>query len=256
VSQSDSVQGQRPSLLLVEPSRALRQALVTHCTKRGVDVTLADDVPGALAAVLSERPVAVLTSAELKGMGGLALVAALKACREHRALPAVVITSGEIPGAVVQPDLVLTKDPSMLNRLDDFLDEIGLGRESEIMGAPLAGTRILLAEDSAVGRAIIGRILHVAGAEVVTVSDGAEAVASALAEPFDLILLDIEMPRLDGVQVATVLEDAQVEVPMVAITSLEDADISLQDVGFAHILGKSTPHRELLAVCQRLLALA
>lgn len=239
------------SVLLLEPSKSLRMALKARCEARGVRVLVAEDVPGALSLVMDERPRAVLTSSELEGMGGLALVAALRACREYRALPSVVLTSGEVPASAVQPDLVLAKDPQLLDRLDEFLDAIGMRVEEGQVATPLDGMKVLLAEDSAVGRSILGQILHVAGAEVTSVPDGAEAVSLGLRETFDLILLDIQMPRLDGNQAASILHDAGVDAPILAITASEGFIDPGDD--FQRVLPKPLDREDLIGACREAL---
>ncbi len=58
--------------------------------------------------------------------------------------------------------------------------------------------KILVAEDERDIRDLIGFTLKFAGHEVVTVANGEEAVQAALREPFDLILMDVRMPRMTG----------------------------------------------------------
>ncbi len=58
--------------------------------------------------------------------------------------------------------------------------------------------RILLADDHETNRAVVGLILDSAGVELVSVADGAEAVAAFEASRFDLVLMDLQMPVMDG----------------------------------------------------------
>ncbi len=58
--------------------------------------------------------------------------------------------------------------------------------------------RILVADDNATNRRVAELILSAAGAEVVSVEDGIEAVAAFEAQDFDVILMDLQMPRMDG----------------------------------------------------------
>lgn len=60
MSKSAFQDGNRPSLLLIEPSRALRQVLVAHCRSRGVLVTLAADVPSARVSIMEQQPAAII----------------------------------------------------------------------------------------------------------------------------------------------------------------------------------------------------
>ncbi|HLT77627.1 MAG TPA: response regulator [Ferrovibrio sp.] len=62
--------------------------------------------------------------------------------------------------------------------------------------------RILVAEDEVPMRAFIRRVLAMRGHEVVAVADGAEAVQKLSRESFDLLITDIGMPNMDGVELA------------------------------------------------------
>ncbi|WP_165799213.1 hybrid sensor histidine kinase/response regulator [Caulobacter zeae] len=61
-----------------------------------------------------------------------------------------------------------------------------------------SGLKVLLAEDHAINRKVIELILQEVGAQVVAVGDGREATTAYGAEPFDLILMDMQMPFMDG----------------------------------------------------------
>lgn len=65
----------------------------------------------------------------------------------------------------------------------------------------LGGLKILLAEDSATNQLVVGQMLRRMGAEYVIAADGVEALNRLKAETFDLALIDIEMPRLSGLDV-------------------------------------------------------
>ena len=58
--------------------------------------------------------------------------------------------------------------------------------------------KILVAEDSPIIQAILLRMLNALGHEIVTVSDGREAVGAIQANDFDLVLMDMRMPEMDG----------------------------------------------------------
>lgn len=61
---------------------------------------------------------------------------------------------------------------------------------------------ILVAEDEMPMRAFIRRVLTMRGHDVVAVADGAEAVLRLSREPYDLLITDIAMPNMDGVELA------------------------------------------------------
>ena len=86
----------------------------------------------------------------------------------------------------------------------------------------LDGVRILVADDSAAIREILERLLLAAGAEVTLVADGEAALAAASARPYDLVLLDQMMPRLDGVSAARAIRQPDAlnaEIPLLAMSA-------------------------------------
>ena len=86
--------------------------------------------------------------------------------------------------------------------------------------------RLLLADDHAVVRDGLQRLLNgVEGLRVVgTASDGLEAVEVAERVPADVILMDLEMPRLDGIEATRRIAAAHPETRVVVLTSVSDRD--------------------------------
>ena len=84
--------------------------------------------------------------------------------------------------------------------------------------------RILVVDDTAENREVLERRLRFEGHEVVCASGGLPALALAAAQPFDVILLDVMMPDLDGRDVLARLrrDPATREVPVVMISALDD----------------------------------
>lgn len=87
--------------------------------------------------------------------------------------------------------------------------------------------RILLAEDNDLNRQIISAVLEKAGHQVVTVGNGAEAMAAAARGRFDLVLMDVQMPGMDGYAAARgirVAERGEGHVPIIGLTANALAD--------------------------------
>jgi CheY-like chemotaxis protein/HPt (histidine-containing phosphotransfer) domain-containing protein len=84
--------------------------------------------------------------------------------------------------------------------------------------------RVLLADDCVDNRQIISLHLRKAGAEVVTAENGRIAVDLARSRPLDLILMDIEMPELDGYAATRQLRASGCTLPIVALTAHTGAD--------------------------------
>jgi two-component system NtrC family sensor kinase len=93
----------------------------------------------------------------------------------------------------------------------------------------VAKERILVVDDSSQIRATLRRmILEPEGYEVLTAADGQKGLECALREHPDLILLDVNMPRLSGIQVLEELERAGYEWPVILMTSHGSEEVAIQ----------------------------
>ncbi|WP_443749912.1 response regulator [Asticcacaulis solisilvae] len=89
--------------------------------------------------------------------------------------------------------------------------------------APLRRGRVLLAEDYEPNALFIAEVLDMAGFDVEVVTDGCVAVERAVAETFAAIIMDIEMPRMDGIAATRAIRkqeavQGQHAVPILGIT--------------------------------------
>jgi two-component system, sensor histidine kinase len=84
---------------------------------------------------------------------------------------------------------------------------------------PLEGLRVLVADDERLVRDALAKLLEMEGATVGCASNGEEAVTMALAEDFALVLMDIRMPVVDGLEATSRLRAANFGRPIVALTA-------------------------------------
>jgi GAF domain-containing protein/CheY-like chemotaxis protein len=104
---------------------------------------------------------------------------------------------------------------------------LSLPRGSDVQPAPpeervempaVRSLRCLVVDDEPPVRAVIGDILESAGHTVVTLGDGGEAIARFGAEPFDLVVTDLAMPRVSGWQVARAVKQTAPHVPVFLVS--------------------------------------
>lgn len=79
--------------------------------------------------------------------------------------------------------------------------------------------RVLLAEDNEINREVITTLLQKLGGNVTCAHNGREAIEIALAEQFDLVLMDVQMPNVDGLSATRTLREHGYHVPIVALTA-------------------------------------
>ncbi len=85
-----------------------------------------------------------------------------------------------------------------------------------------AAYRILLVEDNLVNQAVSLKILNLAGYKAVAVNNGAEAIDAVKNQKFDLVLMDIQMPEVDGFTATRAIrnmESTQKDIPIIALTA-------------------------------------
>lgn len=109
---------------------------------------------------------------------------------------------------------------------------------------------ILVAEDHHGSREALRILLESAGYRVAVAVDGRGALAAALAHPPDLVVTDLMMPGLDGIELARRLRshDATEAVPIIGVTALQETREAALAAGVDAVMMKPIDIRALLAV--------
>jgi DNA-binding response OmpR family regulator len=118
----------------------------------------------------------------------------------------------------------------------------------------MAGASILLVEDSEVVVALVRRLLETAGHEVVVAADGRSGVRAFFEARPDLVVLDVELPRLDGWQVLERIREVS-DLPVIMLTAqaAEEHKVRGLRAGADDYLAKPFGRQELLARVEALL---
>ncbi|CAN5399604.1 ATP-binding protein [soil metagenome] len=115
--------------------------------------------------------------------------------------------------------------------------------EPEAESEGLTHLSILVAEDNPINQAVVRAVLEAVGARLETANDGAEALDMLREKTFDLVLMDVHMPRMDGVEALRRIragETGDARVPVIALTAdaMPGEDEKLLAHGFDDVQGK------------------
>lgn len=117
----------------------------------------------------------------------------------------------------------------------------------------LQGMKILIVEDSPDNRLLIRVLLTRFGAEVSLAGDGVEGVAAALREDFDVVLMDVQMPRMDGYAAVRELRERSYTKPIIALTAhaMKEEREKCLEAGYTEFLTKPINQVELIDTVKR-----
>jgi two-component system chemotaxis sensor kinase CheA len=123
---------------------------------------------------------------------------------------------------------------------------------------PSGAGKILVAEDSITSRTLLKNILETAGFQVTTAVDGADALAQVRSNEFDLVVSDVDMPRMNGFELtAKIRADKKLgEMPVVLVTALEsreDRERGIDAGANAYIVKSSFDQSNLMEIVRRFL---
>jgi two-component system, sensor histidine kinase len=123
----------------------------------------------------------------------------------------------------------------------------------------LPSLRILVADDNPINQAVARAVLEAAGVDVECVSDGAQALERLRVEAFDLVLMDVHMPIMDGVEAVGRIRDGQAgraDVPIMALTAdaMPGEERRLKTLGFDALQHKPVQPAALINAIGQVLA--
>jgi two-component system chemotaxis sensor kinase CheA len=134
----------------------------------------------------------------------------------------------------------------------------GSRRETSDEEIVIKSGKILIAEDSITSRALLKNILESAGYQVTTAVDGLDAFTRAKSGDFDLVVSDVDMPRMNGFELTLKIKSDQKlnETPVVLVTALEsreDRERGIEAGANAYIIKSSFDQGNLLEVIKKLI---
>lgn len=145
-----------------------------------------------------------------------------------------------------------TADTQLLNHATTVVPSV-----EPVSAAPKVRQRILLADDHYYNASMMMQYLELHGYQVILARDGAEAVERTLAQHPDLILMDIQMPGMDGLEATRRIraEPSQADTPIIALTALamQGDQARCLEAGANQYLSKPIELKSLLAAIKQVL---
>jgi signal transduction histidine kinase/ActR/RegA family two-component response regulator len=121
-------------------------------------------------------------------------------------------------GAVFTVELPVGIDVNQQSTVDRYEAMAQLQKESTVPSGPVSG-RILVAEDAKANQTLIQILLQKMGYQVTIVEDGQQAVDKLRTETYDLILMDMQMPVMNGYEATREIKTMGIRTPVIAVTA-------------------------------------
>ncbi|GDY11689.1 hypothetical protein LBMAG53_05670 [Planctomycetota bacterium] len=267
-----AAQGTGDRALVIETNQKVAAVLADQLAALGLRASVCEDIDQAVGMCRSNPPRVVMLSSALPERPSAAARSIGRACLPHKPLILLTVPMGRNPAADELSSggiAAVLQRPVRPSRLARILSGDGGDDPPATWTAPSAVPaagerltgRVLVVEDNEVNSRLLATLLGRAGLQVDTASNGVEAVAASARAAYDCILMDIEMPEMDGMTAARLIRSREaaagptVRVPIVAVTAnafSHDRDRALA-AGMDDHLRKPAEPELLIATVRRLI---
>ena len=167
---------------------------------------------------------------------GIGLTAVYGAVTKH--CGAIKVTSTEGQGSNFQVILPYVEADHLTNNLDQLPQRMNISK----------GLKVLLVDDEEIIRSTVSRLLKTSGFTVVLASNGLKGVEAYQVDHFDLVILDMLMPVMNGLEALKLMKAHRPDVPVIIHSGYaEDDDLEqLSRLGVSQVLTKPSRHSDLL----------
>jgi DNA-binding NtrC family response regulator len=232
------------TVLVVDDESHIRELLSDYLTERGFKVIEAADGLEALTALKNERPSGIVLDLRMPRLGG---IEALRRIRAFDPAATVIVVTG-VPDVDLHRQAMALGAQALLLKpivLDDLLAVLrgARPRASEVPGPvtkapkavpirPKPEVRILVVDDDPDGRDILETFVRFHGYQCESAVDAAGAIRAIVQRRPDVILLDIQMPGLTGVDALPVIRELVPDVAVIMVSGVSDVEVSRRALAF------------------------
>ncbi|MCG3211324.1 MAG: Sensor histidine kinase RcsC [Anaerolineae bacterium] len=212
-SPQPNLAGQR--VLIVDDNPTARTILSRQTGTWGMQVVVAENGPQALELLAVEKPFDLaIVDYGMPEMDGATLAAKIRSRPQTAALPLILLTGlgkreGDFPAGHFNALLTKPIKPAQLHQV---LSLIISGQPAqtaptpkESAPRPIHPLKILLAEDNAINQKVAVRLLEKIGYHADVVANGLEVLEALMRQPYDVILMDVQMPEMDGLETTRII---------------------------------------------------
>ena len=184
-------------VLIVEDDQETRQLVVDTLTTEGHTPVLATNADEALQLLATSRVDAIVLDLMLPGRSGFDLLREIRAAEKLAKLPVLILTVKDLSN----------RERQTLSALNAAIFEKGAGwrpallQKLQLIARTNIGKKVLVVDDNATGRELVRESLNDYVSFIDEASNGREALEKIRVTRPDLVLLDIQMPEMDGYEV-------------------------------------------------------
>jgi signal transduction histidine kinase/CheY-like chemotaxis protein len=231
-------------VLVVDDNRTNQRIMHDMLIRWGMNTTMADSGEQALATLeeglRAHQPyVLLMTDMRMPNMHGFELARAIRKRPEFSALAIMILTSiGQRGDAQLSKDLGISayllkpiRQAELREAISRVLGFIEKGEKPQLITRfslhdvrePSAAMHVLVAEDNSVNQRLITRLLEKRGHQVKVAGNGREAVDALSRALFDVVLMDVQMPEMDGLAATATIRERELvsggHLPIIALTA-------------------------------------
>jgi len=239
ISQEGNLQGRK--IVIIEGSQGAREVVCRYCEEYGAKILSAvgsvEEAFEEVEQLISDNnsPEIILSDVVLAGtegwMYGYELIKKVQEDERWKNMKIIAMTSDIRYGAVLVVEEegfhgYLAKPFSRKELLKAFEDMLKAGQKNshkdsvQLSGKTCSGLKVLVVEDSSAGQRLIEACFNVLGCEGDYANDGIEAIEKLKMNQYDMCLMDIMMPRMNGIEATKIIrQEISKNFPIVALTA-------------------------------------